>query len=317
MSRTGKIALSKFDIGMIAAAVTVTLLGVGGYLFLGGQLDTARSEAEAENQNLRQVLEKSYLPSESNIKTLTENNQFLSQALSTADQQLKSKGNQLATVEEKDPVLFQQALGERVAAMTRQAKAKAVTLPKDFYFGFSKFTKETPSRAATVVLGKQLLVVEHLADRAMVSGVKSIEEVQRTFDEGGGTADVRGGSGEELRGKVYDTGLYRVYPFRITVVGYTTAIRRFLNGLQESPYVFVVRAVDVFNLKPVPSKMDELKAQTTASDGKVSTVPRFVFGDEQARVAVWVDLIEWVGVQGKQPVPGKAQTAPAPSAPAS
>ena len=105
--------------------------------------------------------------------------------------------------------------------------------------------------------------------------------------------------------------MYTAYPFEVEFTCDTEGFRRVVNGLMQSPYVFVIRGVTVENSKPASPKIADLDkmAGTSAasaslinsSPGEVaatqSTVgPQFLFGDETLRVHARIDLIEWHGI---------------------
>lgn len=297
--------LSKFEIGMIAAFVVVTGAGIGGYIYTSGLVEAAKADLANANGELQKLVKQRYLPSESNIKTLEGNIATLQAAIKPIEEQiLKSPENKLGQIQAQNPVTWKNSdLDQTVQRLTALSKARRVTLPADYYFGFSRYQKTNPSEQATLILGKQLYGIEQLATKLFESGdggsIVALRSIRRTFDEdGAGAQNAGGGEGSEaLRGtSLLGAGkLYRIYPFEVEFVGTTNGLRTYLNSLFKTPVLFVVRSLQVTNSKIESPKVGDLGKGSNEKAGR-----DFIFGGEQITVLMRVDMIEWLGTQGAE-----------------
>lgn len=298
--------LSKFEIGMIAAFVVVTGAGIGGYIYTSGLVETAKSDLTTANSELQQLVKQRYMPSASNIKTLEGNvNDLLSTLQPVEKQILLSPENKLSQIQALNPVTWKNSeLDQTVQRLTALARSRRVSLPADYYFGFSRYQKTNPSEQATLILGKQLYGVEQLASKLFElneSGtISALRSIRRTFDEDAGGSGSGADGGETLKGasQLGAAKLYRVYPFEVEFVGTTTGLRSFLNSLAKMPVLFIVRSVQVINSKIESPKLSDLGK--TGGSEKDKGGRDFIFGGEQLTIRIRVDMIEWLGTKGAE-----------------
>lgn len=310
--------LSKFEIGMIAAFVVVTGAGVGGYFYTNGMVETAKNDLSSAQSDLQKLVKQRYLPSDANIKALDENIKELRSSLQPVEAKaLKSSESKLGQIEAKNPVTWKNSdLDQTIQRLVALARAKRVAIPTDGYFGFSRYQKSNPSEQATLNLGKQLYAVDLLSTQLFNSNVGgsivALKAVRRTFDEDSvGQAAAGGADGaESIKGSITvpHSKLYRVYPFEVEFIGNTTGLRNFLNSLNQTPVLFIVRSVQVTNSKMEAPKVVDLGKGAAADSrgGTAKTGRDFVFGSEQLQAKVRVDMIEWLGTpaEAAQPAQG-------------
>lgn len=304
---------SKFDIGMVAAFVLVTGAGIGGYFYTASLVDTAQQEMNAAAGDLQKLVKEKYLPSDNNIKVLSDNIKQQRDVLQPIeDKVLQSPENPLSKIETENPVTWKNnGLTPTIQKLTTLAHSKHMSLPPDYFFGFARYHAANPPEPSTLILSKQLYGIEQLVTAligsADSSGVTALREVRRTFDEDAGSSDFNSGNpseaGDAIPGtvKTGSNGLYRAYPLEIEFTCNTTGLRAFLNNVNQLPVIFIVRSVQISNTRLDSPKVADL-AKASDTRGTASSVGReFVFGAEQLLVRVRVDMVEWLGTKGAQP----------------
>lgn len=313
--------LSKFDLGMIITFVVVALLGFGAWWYLSSQLQTAQGDVTSAKADFDRVSSSGNLVvSASNKAALQANIELLKAQLDPLiKSKLTSDKNTLATIKEEDPVAWKHDLDDEVHRLTTAAKAQNVTLPKSFYFSFSRYLSQNPGDEQTVVLSKQLLAVEQITNILIAAHVKSIQGIHRTYEEeprtpgSGSSPSGEVGAGDRLPGYSQSAGggTYIAYPFEVEFDTNTVNLRDIVNKLIQSPYVFVIRNLTVQNNPPsyLPAgspqlnDLDKLAGTPTtsvidSSPGAVAATtstkpPAFLFGNSTLHVKARIDLIEW------------------------
>jgi len=232
---------------------------------------------------------------------------------------LMSKDNKLATIGKEDPVAWKHDLVEEVKRLTTLALHHNVKIPSDFYFAFSRYERDNPEDDQTQVLGKQLLTVEQITNILAAASVKSIETIRRTWEEDSLNSPpmpnpifTDGPEPDHLLGFSYTVGngIYRDYPYEIEFDTNPENLRKVLAGFMDSPYIFVLRNLDVTNPKPdpvpissldaiagtppAPSMIDTAPGQVAATAVASTAPPQYIFGNSILHVKARVDLIEWL-----------------------
>jgi hypothetical protein len=312
--------LSAFDLGIIIAFVVVALLGGGAWYYLSGQLDATKQDVAAAAGDFQKYSSRqTYLPTAANAKTLTANIALIQAQLNPIIQsKLLAPGNKLASVAKEDTVAWKHDLDTEVSGLNNAAKLHGVTVPNNFYYGFSRYLNQNPGDEQTFVLSKQLDGVEELATIFIKAPVKSIATFRRTYEEdpnSSGTGapstdpDFLPGTAEAAPGNVYVA-----YPFEIEFEATTDSFRKVVNDLEKSPYVFVIRTLTIQNSNATSPQISDLQklAGTPAagvldsSPGAVGTTkstkgPQFLFGNETLHIKARIDMIEWNGITEATP----------------
>ena len=138
--------LSRFDLGMIIAFVVVALLGGGAWYYLSGQLAAAQSDAAAAAGEFDQYTKKEvYLPTGSNVKTLQANIDVMTAQLDPLVKNvLQSPENKLPDIQPTDTVQWKHQLDDEVKSLNAEAKISGITVPANFYYGFSRYLNTNP-----------------------------------------------------------------------------------------------------------------------------------------------------------------------------
>jgi uncharacterized membrane protein YgcG len=227
---------------------------------------------------------------------------------------LQNPGDKLPDTakEDTDTVRWKQHLDEEVGKLNAAAKTHGVTVPPNFYYGFSRYLNANPANDQIVVLSKQLLGVVEMAGIFINAPVRQIATFRRTAEEeaGSGTTpaplskantDILPGHSSSAPGDVYTA-----YPFEIEFESDTDSFRKVVDDLQKSPYIFVIRSVVVQNERadsPQTSDLDKMIGNngtdvTDSTPGTVGTSkadlpPQWLFGKELLHIKMRVDMIEW------------------------
>jgi hypothetical protein len=320
--------LSAFDIGIIIAFVVITLLGAGACYYLAGVLDATKSDVSAAAGEFEKYSShEPYLPTTANEKILSENIDLMHAQLDPVIQnKLQAAGNKLPTIVDQDTVAWKHDLDAEVSRLNSAAKLHGVNVPNNFYYGFSRYLNQNPREDQTIVLSKQLLGVEQIANIFIAAPVKTIYTFRRTYEEDPESNSASSKSDSDLlpgRVLVAPGNTYSAYPFEIEFEATTPTFRKVINGLENSPYVFIIRTINVKNSNPASPQISDLQKFSdtsnsgvldsspgaTASAPKSSRGPQFLFGNETLHIKIRVDMIEWKGMAepGTAPEPGNGR----------
>jgi hypothetical protein len=313
--------LSGFDLAMIIAFSVVALLGGGAWWYLSGQLDAAKQSMGEAASNFEKYSSKEvYLPTDSNEKILQSNIDLMKGRLDPlVHDKLQSPDNKIFSVAKQDPVAWKHDLDDRVSRLNAAAKLHGVAVPPNFYYGFSRYLNTNPGDEKTMGLTKQLLGIEQIADILINASVKGIQTVRRTYNEDESSGNAGGAKSDKdyLAGHSInaDGGIYVTYPFEVEFEATTDSLRKVVNDLVQSPYVFVIRNITIQNSRltsPQIADLDKMagdQSQQPAPDAsspgaaadaaKAGRGPQFLFGGETLHVKVRTDMIEWKGIAGK------------------
>jgi hypothetical protein len=329
-----KIQLSGFDIGMIVAFVVVTLLGFGAWWYLSGMLLAAQqADASVKTDYDTYSVKGGTIVNPSNVKNLQANSDLLKAKVDPViATYLLPKDNKLSAVDKEDPVAWKKDLDDDVHALNALAKSHNVVVPNNYnyYFGFSRYLSASPNDDQTAVLTKQRLGIKELANILINDQVKSIGFVRRTYEE-----DPHSGSGGAILGPNHaDTGdqltgyavsaagnAYVAYPFEIQFSATAETLRPVVDDLVKSPYLFVIRTVEIHNSNLNSPQVDDLAKMAETTPGASSVIgtapgetaqsaptkgPQHLFGDSTLTVKIRLDMVEWnPAVKNTDPAPAK------------
>jgi hypothetical protein len=299
--------LSKFDITMIVVFVAIGLLGGGAWYYLSTLLSSAQEGVTAAKADFDKYSSKEvYLPTTANQKILETNIDLMKGQLEPLiHSKLQPDNSKLISIANKDTLAWKHDLDAEVLRLNTAAKLHGVKVPNNFYYGFSHYLSVNPMEEKTAVLSKQLLAIEQIADILINAPVKGIQAVRRTYEEDA-PSTTSGGNGSRtdesfLSGNAIEApgGAYISYPFEIEFEATTDSLRKIINDLTQSPYVFVVRVIAVHNSRPDSPQVGDLDkmAETPSSPvgdsspGEVAATqsskgPQYLFGGETLRVAM-------------------------------
>jgi hypothetical protein len=329
--------LSRFDLGMIIAFAVVALLGGGAWYYLSGQLTTAQGDVAAAAGEFDQYTKKEvYLPTGSNVKTLQSG---IDQMTAQLDPLMKNRleSSQLEGIQATDTVEWKHQLDDEVHGLNNEAKISGITVPANFYYGFSRYLNTNPTQDSTVVLSRQLIGVKEIADTLIKAPVHAIIGVRRTYEEDPVVTSLNPGTPQAssqlgvstLAGHSQEAagGVYTAYPFEVEFDADTEAFRQVINGLMQSHYVFVIRSVMVQNSRLDSPRTTDLDTMAGTSSGNnsnntslINSSPgavaaaaptatvglQYLFGNETLHIRMRIDLIDWHGLANNEPPPKPA-----------
>ncbi len=298
-----KTKLNTFEWTMISLMGVVFIAGITGAVLITSKVQEKKTELENHSRTLIAISGRTHYPSAENMKVLTENSKILEGFLISLKPILLPSENRLTEIKEIESVEFKEQLSKSVDDLRALAKAKNVSIPAEFYFGFSRYQKQNPKKKDTLVLGKQLLGVEKLVALLIACTPQKIESIGRSFEEEGEIKKSGSLEPEQIKFPSFhhSEGIYTTYPIEIEFIGVTATLQQFLNEMNKLPYLYVVRSCYATSLKPVPSRLDELQRQfvaTPTTGGSAVKAPPLVpvLGEEKIKFKVRVDFIEWHGV---------------------
>jgi len=314
-----KLDLSRFDIGIIIAFAVIGLMGGGAWWYLSSALQTAQQQdLQVKSDFDNNAVKGNIIVNAVNAKTLQENGDLIkTQVDPLISRYFLAKDNKISDIAKEDPVAWKHDLDEDVRALTSDAKGHGVTLPaSNFYFGFSRYLTESPNDEATTVLSKQRLAIKAISEILINGKVTAIDRVRRTYEEdprpvNAGTSASDHAEGDQLGGFsiVMPGETYTAYPFEFEFDTKVESLRPVIDELVKSPYLFIVRTVEVDNAQltsPVTGDLDRM-AQVTpgapsaidagpggvAASAPPTVGPQYLFGNSVLHVKIRVDLIEW------------------------
>jgi hypothetical protein len=312
---------SRFDLGMIIVFVVVAALGIAGWWWLSGQLQTAQADAavaagEFDTYSKKQV----YLPTKSNLTTLQNNIGIMTAQLDPlVKSTLLSSKNGLGAIQQMDTVAWKHGLDDEVSHLNAAAATHGISVPSNFYYGFSRYLTANPNQDATAVLERQQLAIGAITEILINAPVRSIVNVERTYEEDSASSETahsgQSGTGQ-LSGHSVEApaGVYTAYPFEFEFDSDTESLRAVVNKLMQADYVFIIRSVMVQNQKlesprtgnlaqmagmtglQQPSIVDSSPGAVAAAQPNSTVGLQYLFGDEVLHVRMRIDLIDWHGM---------------------
>ena len=306
-----KLNLSGFDLGCIIAFVLITLLGVGGWWYLSGNLAAAQDDvknAKADYDKVSSNQKYNVIVNSGSAKALQSNVDLLKKQVDPILRTRFLSKDNVHSSSNEDSVAWKHDLDDQVHSLNTQAKNHNVTVPDKFYYGFSSYLSANPNDSQTGVLNKQMLAINQIATILIDAPAKSIEGIRRSYEEGN-----NGGSGSEVdhfpeHSVSGPANAYTAYPFEISFEITSENLRGVLDKLVNSPYVFIVRGLTVENSIPNSPQQSDLEKMVgpapsapsllDANPGEVAAAPpakgpQYLFGNSFLKVKMRLDLIEW------------------------
>lgn len=323
-----KSKLTSFEYTIIVGFVLIALAGGAGLYWISGELDASNERLKEKTENLKKLVLRRYLPGPKNAEILKSNIQIMDETLVALQPKLTNRDTKLAKVKSQDMVTIKKEFENLRTDLVAFARKKAITVPPNYNFAFSKYLehKRSPDEKWTLMLGKQLVAIEYLVNTLFESSISKLEAVHRTLDEdgpdSGAKKDLWSGDGIPKASIVEDPQqLFTEYPFELVFVATPGSFRAFVNKLVSSDYVWIIRSCQVNSLRMHSPNLDELNKsaptaeaaatgdETVARPKRVAKeVPHFVLGDETVRVSMRLVLVEWHGLTASQDDSTKEKT---------
>ncbi|AHF89437.1 hypothetical protein OPIT5_03315 [Opitutaceae bacterium TAV5] len=258
----------------------LAIVGAGTLLFAMRSINAStQAEISRKEAALQGFARKNPFPDATNAKAVEDDLERLTGLLETYRNELRGRGSVaaeiLAAAPPAEPTQALFSIVQYVDDMRKQADAAGVRTPANFQFGFGSYiaNKQGPPQEQIAAVDRQRLVSTHLLrslfalndprqpiellsfNREQVSGGAQQAGAPAAPTRGGGP---RGGPGApqptdgagdfftmDSRISSRAPGFVEASAFRISFVGYTQALRKFLNELATFQVPVVVRGVDV------------------------------------------------------------------------
>jgi hypothetical protein len=244
---------------------------------------TQTAALKKSQQELSTAAANSIAPTDDNLKLAKANVDDLNQELSK-DMSALEHTNLEMPPEPKDTVELLSKVDGYVSSSRTAAKDKGVILPKDFTFGLGEYYGHVspPSPDKIPAVWKQMTVLKYLLDKLftdaksknqamMLVGV-SREDVAATPTPGGAPAS----TDTTATGDIFTEpalvsarvpGAIDTLAFRLEFIGYSDALRIFLNDVAKFDYPLVVRSVEVQPAKEATITSAQRTSEPTPSAG--------------------------------------------------
>ncbi|WP_052361320.1 Amuc_1100 family pilus-like protein [Geminisphaera colitermitum] len=264
--KTHPVFYSSLAVLFLAAAGAATLL-----VTLRSTNATSQEQIKQREDTLQGFARKNPFPSQENARLVEEDLQRMTQLLATYQQELRGRGSAAGKILTAIPpatsteAYFQFA--QFVETMRVAAQTAGVAIPPGFRFGFASYNTNGPEEALIPVVFRQRLITEHLLTTLFAANTteQPIELVgyhrERPVAPSAPGADgaaapppPASGSGGGDGGDFFDIdprisarvpNFVDATAFRLTFVGYTSALRTFLNQLATFEVPVVVRSVEI------------------------------------------------------------------------
>lgn len=203
-----------------------------------------------------------------------------------------------------DPTLtprdFQDKLSAAAATAEKAASSAGVSLPEDFYLGFSAYKAQPPAEAAAPVLGQQLETIANVTGLLLKSGIRQLVGIERAplRAEGPETA------GEQDTPTKAQLAAVELAPFDVEFVAEQSAFRGALSAIITAQPLVLVRLVSVTNSSPAPPAKESAAATPeTAPPGSATEgsgeIP-VAFGKETLNVKLRLASVSVTPVAAKE-----------------
>jgi len=181
------------------------------------------------------------------------------------------------------PRAFQDKLSAAAASAESLAAATGVSIPEDFYLGFTEYKAEPPSQEAAPMLGQQLETIASVTGILLKSGVKQLVAIERVP-----LATEKPSETDEDKGAESDPTTVQLAPFDVEFVADPASFRSALSAIITSRPIVMVRLVSVSNSNPAPPAKESTATSQEpiepGSTGEKTTEIPVVFGKENLTV---------------------------------
>jgi hypothetical protein len=243
----------------VAGLAAFTVVAAGALIFLATQAMTQYGEVSDQYtqavQKLHGLQNRSPFPNAKNLEaTKALEGQYRAE-LTTLQQQLSKLEAPLNP--DVKPQQFQDDLRAAVNQAVQKAGEAEVTLPKDFYLGFSQYVNSPPDNRAAPVLARQLTIINELVGALIDTRVQSIDTL------------IRRQLPEELPANAQNQrkpGIVDRYVIDLAFTADQSKFRVIFNNILKSNRFLIVRAVNIANTsQDGPPKVQENSSQTTST----------------------------------------------------
>lgn len=289
----------------IAGILGVTVVGA---VILGFFLSQAMTQYQEASDGYAQAVQKLHALQERSPFPDADN---LAKSRAVADQytaELTSYRKKLQAMQvpidpSVKPQQFQDDLRAAVNDTVEKATQGGVTLPKDFYLGFSQYANSLPSEQAAPALARQLALIKNLVQQLIAFKIQSLDLLERTPLP----QETAGAAPKPAAGQILER-----FPFDIAFTAEQSKFRVAFNSLLGTDQFFIVRALDVQNSSQVGPAIagagGEQPGQPQAPAAPAAAAPgaagqqnlNVILGREVVRVAARIEIIDFAALPEAQ-----------------
>lgn len=282
----------------VAGLVAFTVVAAGALIFMTTQAMTQYGEVSDQYtqavQKLHGLQNRSPFPNAKNIEATKALEKQYSTELSALQQQLVKLEAPLDA--DVKPQQFQDDLRASVNQAVQRAGEAGVTLPKDFYLGFSQYINSPPDNRAAPALARQLTVINDLVGALIDTRVQSIDAL------------IRRPLPEELPAAAQNqrksNGIVDRYLIDVAFTADQSKFRVIFNNILKSNRFLIVRAVNIANTSQEGPPVVQDNSQTTtttgvpglagaATGGETSNELNVILGRELVKVSLRLEMIDF------------------------
>lgn len=271
----------------VAGLLAFTVVAAGALVFLTTQAmttytDVADQYAQAV-QKLHTLQNRAPFPNAQNLeKTKALEAEYKAGLTALQQQMLKLEAPIDPNV---GPQQFQDDLRAAVDKVNQKAAEAGVTLPRDFYLGFTQYVNSPPDNRSAPALARQLTVITELVMSLIEVKVQSIDNL------------VRRQLPEELPAPAQGQRKPSIVERHLIDVAFTADQSKFrviFNNIQKSNRFLLVRAINLSNTTqegPAVTQ-DAGAAATTGVAGLTGSVPGAAEGSNELNVILGRELVK-------------------------
>jgi len=294
--------LPKHILVTLIVAFVIVLLGGGGWYWTSSQLGSALNEKQTLETQMNALARGVYYPSAQNVEALEKNVEMLRAGITPLMERMAEADAPLEPIQGRQVEggghtgltgdAWQKLLSAQRVELLQAAQEGGVELPEDFFLGFQRYRALVPNAEVTYPLGVQLVGIDTILESMVGAKVVAIREIKRVMvEEGEGATRATGVNALGARILESQTGHYRVYPFEFVFQASPEALYSVVDQITNSELFLIIRFLDLQNEKTsLPSKSEVISENR---DTQANIIP--VLGQEQLRIRMRVDLIDWTG----------------------
>jgi hypothetical protein len=250
---------------LVAATALLTLVGLY-FAYTQSAAYVEQTDAfAAKNATLGRLQSAKPFPNEANLKAAEEEAKSASKILADLAAEVARQTTPL------DPNLtprdFQDKLSAAAATADEAATSAGISLPVDFYLGFSAYKAEPPSEAAAPVLGQQLETIANVTGLLLKSGIRQLVGIDRAPLPAEGS-EVEGDGDKPAKAELAEVQLA---PFDVEFVADQSTFRGALSAIITAQPMVLVHLVSVANSSPSPPAKESAGATQETAEPATET----------------------------------------------
>ena len=255
----------------------------------------ATTEYNTKSANLANLSKGTPFPSASNLKKLiaTQNQnqanvEKLQSALSVFH--IAPFGNIAKAKPQDQPQTFQDALRAQVTEIKTLAATSGSTLTPSFYLGLEDFENKLPAQDQTVILARQLTVLNWLAKTVAAQKGTNIAEFTRLPEK-----SVEKKPGDQPPAKNIQAPFETVGTFQISLRCQQPDFRDLVNAFMAAPYFLMIETLQVQNSNGEPPRRDATPTapdQSPDSVGAIQHIP-IIVGRESLNISMKIRAVDF------------------------